>query len=598
MDAAVVAEGQPSSQPSPAVPSPVRASGWQRFWRGRASHWLLVVLVGIAGMVFNFWNLGGPSLWYDEVIAADMARQNDYLILHYMRGSFSPMPNMELYYLLLHEWVGLLSLIGIQPNEFMLRLPSAVFAVMGAVVLYQLGSRFFGGRFVGLLAALLYILNQGQIEAAQQTRSYGLLLLLCSLAAYVFLEALLHTSQPGVSRRTRFLWWGAFALMAALMPYVHLMSGLLILSYGILFVLLLLLPGPWRIAARRSFFWGMGSFALVALVLAPAIWQSRHGGDNTWVPAASVSTVINWLRSLSNGEGIYLALAGVTVAVGLLASGWRWVRAALGRMPFDQAGMLALACWFFIPAGVAYAVTQQSINLHLFYVRYLMIAAPAWWLAIAFSLHQLRRLSSLATMAAALVIILLALYSLDIDVLVLAIVLVLVAPLLMLYERYQRLALGFLFVLIALIGTPGYYADAAQQDYRSPYLWLQQRYQAGDGIFCHPNYACSVGMEYYFWAYPGAGHFDANSPGVYSWSSGGFALPATVSSAQIYAAEHDRIFFVSAPVINGTSDASKRAITEWLEQRYTLVGQYSSTVGAGYPRTVLVQLYVKKAAGP
>ena len=597
MDAAVTAEGQPRIQPSSASAAPARVSLWQRLWRGRVSHWLLVAFVGIAGSVFNFWNLGGPSLWYDEVIAADIARQNDYLILHYMRGSFSPMPNMELYYLLLHDWIGLLNLLGIQPNEFILRLPSAVFAAMGAVALYQLGNRFFGGRFVGMLAALLYILNQGQIEAAQQVRSYGLLLLLCCLLAYVFLEAL-HASQPGVSARTRALWWGAFVLLAALIPYVHLMSGLLLLGYGILFVLLLALPGAWHGMARKSFFWGAGSFALIAVALLPAMWQSRHGGDNTWVPSASIHTVINWLLGLSNGEGAYLALSGSVIVVGLLASMWRWVRALLGRVSFARPGMLALACWFLIPAGVAYAATQNSINLHLFYVRYLLLVAPAWWLAIAVSLNQLRRVSSLVAGTAVLVVVVVALYTLRVDVLALLIVVAVGAGLLMLYERYQRLALGLLFLLVALLGTPGYYSDAAQQDYRSPYLWLQQRYQVGDGIFCQPNYACSVGLEYYFWAYPGAGHFDANSPGVYDWSTGGFALPATVASAQIYAAQHDRIFFVSAPVINGTSDASKHAITIWLRQDYILVGQYSSTVGAGYPRTVLVQLYVKKSAGP
>ena len=595
MDAAVTAENRPRVQTSSASTISGRASGWRSFWRGGVSHWLLLLFIGITSAVVDFWNLGGPSLWYDEVISADLSHLSVGVLWAYIWGSI---PNMELYFLLLHNWVSALGALGIQPSEFMLRVPSALFGAMGALVLYQLGNRFFGGRFVGLLAALLYIFNQGQIAAAQQVRSYSMVVLFVCMLVYLFLEALLNAGRAENVRRSRLIWWGAFVLVASLALYIHVLSGLVLLSLGVLFLLLLILPGAWRSAARASFFWTTASMALVFLLGIPVMWVGRHGAYNDWVSPATIRTIGSWFYQLSNSEILYLAISVIVVVIGLLALVSRWTIAARGRGAFPEPGMLLLACWFLITAGIAYATTQQSINLHLFYPRYLIVVSPAWWLAIAVSLNQFRRVSSLVTMAATLAVILFALYALNGDVLVVALVLVLCAPLLMLYERYQRLALGFLFVLIALLGTPGYFADAAQQDVRTPYLWLQQHYQAGDGIICHPDYACSIAMDYYFWAYPGEARFDTNSPGVYRWYQGGYALHATAEGVQSYAAGHDRIFFISAPIINGISDASKHAITTWLRQSYTLSGQYSSTVGADYPRTVMVQLYVKKAAGP
>lgn len=596
---AVTAQSMPMPKPDATTVAPAAlTSRWRQLWQSLAPRWPLAI-IGIGAFVADLWNLGGPGLWYDEVISADIARQSAGVLLHYMRGPYTPMPNMELYYLLLSNWIGLLTAFGIQPTEFVLRLPSAVFAALGAVVLYQLGNRFFGGRFVGIVAAVLYILNQRQIEAAQELRAYGLELLLVCLLVYTFLEALLNASQPGVPRRTRLFWWGAFVVVGALLPYDHLFGGLVLLSIGVCFVLLLLLPGAWRSSARRSLFWGSGSLLLTAVLLIPAIWQSRHGGDNAWVQPATLHTVQAWLTSLSNGDDAYLAVSAIVLIVGLLASFGRWGKAAMGKGSFVDPGILLLVCWFVITAGVAYALTQKSINLHLFYVRYLIPVAPAWWLAIAVCLYQMRLLGSVVVTAACLVVAAVALDSLHVGLLVVLGVIAAGAVLTLLYERYQRLVLALLFMTLAFHGIPGFYGTTAQQDFRSPELWLQQQYQPGDGIFCFPDYACSVGMEYYLWAYPGPAQFDVNAPGMYSWTKGAYGLHASPQVAEAYAAQHSRIFFIDAPVTNGVSDAKWHAITTWLiRHNFVLADQYASTVNANYPRTVLVQLYVKNPTGP
>ncbi|HWO45846.1 MAG TPA: glycosyltransferase family 39 protein, partial [Methylomirabilota bacterium] len=98
--------------------------------------------------------------------------------------------NMFLYYLILRGWLGLLKLVGVAPNEVLLRLPSAVFAVGAAVVVFALGRRLFG-RIAGLVAGGLFLANFLQMILAQTARAYSLgLLLMCVswLALFIALE--------------------------------------------------------------------------------------------------------------------------------------------------------------------------------------------------------------------------------------------------------------------------------------------------------------------------------------------------------------------------------------------------------------------------
>src|SRR5205823_8527080 len=117
----------------------------------------------------------------------------------------------ELYYLLLHVSLGITSFFGLLPTEFVVRLPSAIFAALSTVVVFLLGRRFLG-LAVGLIGAGLYLLNDLQLVYAQQARSYSLQLLLICIAWYAFLAAL--TVEPQSSHRKR--WWICFVVATTL----------------------------------------------------------------------------------------------------------------------------------------------------------------------------------------------------------------------------------------------------------------------------------------------------------------------------------------------------------------------------------------------
>src|SRR6266566_9748251 len=144
--------------------SPVERARWSRLAFALSSNWLVCVLVGGVALGFDLYRLGNPSIWFDEAFSVELARQPLPLLWHIIWG---PEPNMELYYLFLHFWLVLTGFLGLHPTEFVVRFPSAIFAVLSSVMVFLLGSRFLGTT-AGIVGAGLYMLDNLQLTYAQQ----------------------------------------------------------------------------------------------------------------------------------------------------------------------------------------------------------------------------------------------------------------------------------------------------------------------------------------------------------------------------------------------------------------------------------------------
>src|SRR5690348_7766608 len=196
--------------------------------------WAIGGILFVAALGFNFYRLGVPSIWFDEAFTVELARQPLPLLWHII---FGPEPNMELYYLFLHYWLGFTGWLGFNPTEVIVRFPSAIFAALSTVAVFLLGRKFLG-LIGGIVGAMLYLLNDLQLTYAQQTRSYSLQLLLICLAWYALLVAMTAEAQQ---KR----WWIGYVVATALAIYVHLFSLLVILAQVVAVAGLLLFPGAW-----------------------------------------------------------------------------------------------------------------------------------------------------------------------------------------------------------------------------------------------------------------------------------------------------------------------------------------------------------------
>src|SRR5437763_1199840 len=267
----------------------------QRLVPSISSTWLLCILIGVIALGFNLYRLGSPSIWYDEAFSVELARQPLPLLWHIIWG---PEPNMELYYLFLHFWLGFTAFLGLHPTEFVVRFPSAVFASLSSVMVFLLG-RHFLGMTAGIVGAGLYLLNDLQLLYAQQTRSYSLQLLLICLAWYALFIVL---TQETHHKR----WWTCFIVATTLAVYAHLFSLLILFAQVGAFGGLLILPGPWRDKVRHREVAFIVSMVIIGVLILPMLLVSFHGSKTGWLPSPLLHDVYNLFLTISANSKLYL----------------------------------------------------------------------------------------------------------------------------------------------------------------------------------------------------------------------------------------------------------------------------------------------------
>ena len=459
----------------------------------------------------------------------------------------------------MHFWLSFNASLGLHATEFVVRFPSTVFAALSTVVVFLLGQRFISTT-AGVVGAGLYLLNDLQLVYAQQTRAYSLQLLLICVAWYALLAAFNCTSHP---RR----WWACYIIATTLAIYTHLFSVLILLSQLCAVGLFLLLPGERRkiVGQLRGL---IGSLISIGLLSIPMALVSRHGSKTGWLPIPHLSDVYSLFLTVSANSKIYLLLFVAFCVLGLFMT----IMYALpaGREYLTRYELvdekdtlqellpvvLALVCWLVVPIVISYVISHTPTRL--FSSRYLVTIVPPLCLLVGLGVATLR-------------------------------------------WRVVQVGLAVLLLLLAVHYVPLYYQNAQVEDWNVATHWLEQRYQANDGLVCYDNdveQGCQISVEYYLHAYPTAAHFTSDAPGAFSWANFGPVNAKAGSAAAVdpaalayYAAKHLRIFFIVGRVPDAASAVRVQGAERWLNSHYRFVNQIVT-------RTVTVRLYGTGATNP
>jgi hypothetical protein len=295
---------------------------------GGRSPQALFALVGAVALALRLHGLGDKPFWMDEITSLRRATAT----LPHMVADSLHQNHYPTYFLLL--W--LVARIG--TSQWLLRLPSAVFGALGALLVCAIGRRAAGPRS-GAIAGLLMALSPFEIQLGQEARSYTLVssLILTALFGLVRLAqepdaAALPLWRRGATRGP----WLAYCLGTA--------GALVVLNVAV----------PWLLAAnlgavaiarragagRAGFLrnWGIAQLFILGLwlPLLAALYVASHGrvlDGAGWAPAATVETVWGifapvYLLRISSFVTLDLAPAAVPVLslaiVVLVAMGiWR-----------------------------------------------------------------------------------------------------------------------------------------------------------------------------------------------------------------------------------------------------------------------------------
>jgi len=210
------------------------------------------------------------------------------------------------------------------PSEFLLRLPSAIFSVLGVLCIFFLG-RFIGGNLCGLVAAVLLTLNLYNLYYAQEIRNYSM--------AIANISLLLFASLAFLKKNT----WGLFLLFifaTVMAPFSFLGNLPVIAPVALLFAIQFFIDAFSKHENKLSWFekrWGMFVLAavIVCVVFIPlfAYWdRSRAFNISGFLSKFGISTADKIVLSkktggISHAEPFFVFLKSI-------------LKQLLGQMPY------------------------------------------------------------------------------------------------------------------------------------------------------------------------------------------------------------------------------------------------------------------------
>lgn len=295
-------------------------------------------------------SIGQESLWTDEAWT-DWAIRSPYLkdTLERVRSDVHP----PLYFLLLDGWS-----ILVGDSEFSLRLPSALFGLIGLATTYTISKHLFDRR-TGLIAIVILSTASFFVYYTREARMYSLLLALSALSTWSYLR---WRQKSSLARGL------LYGLSMGMLLYTHYAGALIVVSQ----VVHLALTRP---RTLRSIL----PYGLALLVFLP------------WLP-----TFLNQIRANPNGP---LAIPVATdwaavVALLLILTSGQWglmlvsfvVGDAIPRIRQYVSAILLLFLWLLItPVGL---LALNAWFAPVYQIRYTIAMLPAGALLVAYGLRH------------------------------------------------------------------------------------------------------------------------------------------------------------------------------------------------------------------
>jgi hypothetical protein len=282
----------------------------------RRYQWGLILIILLA-CAARFINLGGDSLWADEIFTLQDSRQS---LDRIFAGEEIDHP---FGYFLVEHFA--LDIWG--TSEYALRLASALAGTLTIPLIYVIGS-LLAGRRTGLWAAGLLAFAPFHIRYSQEARGYAIQVALVAAGTACILLALKHR---------RYRWWVGFGITAALSVYI-LYSSFAVLAGLVVFVVVLTaiqwLARRWTLRRALEVAAGLTVGGVVALVAySPWISHAVHGTAANIGPAQSYLAMwvgvplSDWLSGGYFAFGYMTdALAAVTALLSAIGLGYGVLR--------------------------------------------------------------------------------------------------------------------------------------------------------------------------------------------------------------------------------------------------------------------------------
>lgn len=256
----------------------------------------------------RLYNLGGPSLWYDEFLTVSIASGHADTIPQAVRRAEQTPPLLHYF---MHFWIQAYGL-----SEFAIRLPAALCGIGAVWMIYKLGSLLYTRR-EGCIAAMLMAVSAFQISYSQEARVYSPLILTTLLSCYAFVKLI----QEG-GRKHQI----AYVLATGLLYWIHLHSVFIVAAQQLTWLYLWLTrrktPG-FKLPPRIWLACSLIALALFAPWMPAVYYWVTQAAHAFWI-APMTAKFVPETYSLYAGSAIMLVLLLALDALGIVKTPQRW----------------------------------------------------------------------------------------------------------------------------------------------------------------------------------------------------------------------------------------------------------------------------------
>ncbi len=348
----------------------------------KKSQLLFISLLTLVAFALRTYQLGLPSLWYDELLELDVAQGSFWEIGPQLERHAA----MPLDYYLLHSWIKL----GRQ--EAWARFPALFFGTLAVPLIYVLASRLFNKR-VGHLAAGLLACASFAVDYSQEVRPYALLLLLTMFSFWGVWQAY-RTGQAK--------YWGLAILSMVGATLAHYFALFLLLPLGLFVGYQFLLHSRQKKFWQHTLYFGL---CILALLLIFALnGRLRHlynvGGRFSTVVSQPDTLTLPAVEKPNKGSGpplevqfftdsVLMPLATTDPLALLLYNAFLLV-ACLSLITArwqQRRAILLLLSWLSLPIILIYFFLLQRGTF--FAVRYILYTLPAYLILVAWGIDTL-----------------------------------------------------------------------------------------------------------------------------------------------------------------------------------------------------------------
>jgi hypothetical protein len=333
-----------------------------------------LLIICTFGMALRLYGLDDDGLWVDEIKTFATSRLQPGAIVQHQVDSAGHPP---LLYLVTHFFFACCG-----QNDFIVRLPAALFGSLSILLVYKAGETLWT-RDVGLVTAFLLAVNPYHVQYSQEARHYALMAFL-ALLSLIFLTNALRLGKKRL--------WIGFVLCTSLGLYNHYFALLLLPAEGVFAALVV--RGNWlssqRASAESPVTRGdrgsvnasqqalLLSLSLILVLVSYVPWVpvlQAQFPKNVQTEAITTDTASSFLLSLGFLSSVLTAYTGPDTATVVLYLALLLV----GLSTLRREALCLALLWI----GTPFAFLTVAVPMHLLHPRYVLFTLPMCLLVVA-----------------------------------------------------------------------------------------------------------------------------------------------------------------------------------------------------------------------